>query len=103
MRNRKAYPRNWPRLARACKEAARWHCQKCGVKHGWLRYSIWTGRYWPVYLQAAHINHDQENEAPELVAVCARCHWRYYRKPGASKWLYYERRMHQELIKRAWG
>lgn len=82
MRNRKSYPANWPELARICKERAAWRCQKCGIAHKTKRLSLWTGREWPVYLQAAHVNHDPENEAPELACVCPACHWRYYRRPG---------------------
>lgn len=100
MRNRKKYPANWRALALACKERAAWRCSKCGIEHGTKRFSLWTGREWPVFLQAAHINHDPENETPELAAVCPACHWRYYRKPGAHSWLYHERRKHQALLER---
>lgn len=84
MRNRKKYPRQWQAIARACKIAANWRCQKCGIAHGTPRLSIWTLKEWPVYLQAAHRNHDQENETPDLVCVCPSCHWRYYRRPGQT-------------------
>lgn len=82
MRNRRAYPKGWRRLALACKIRAGWKCEKCGVSHGALRRSVWTGRLWPVYLQAAHVCHDQANESPDLVCCCPTCHWRYYRRPG---------------------
>src|SRR5579859_6016937 len=100
MHNRKKYPKHWHKLARACKERARWLCQKCGIAHGTPRFSIWTLKEWPVYLQAAHVNHDQESEAPELVCVCPACHWRYYRRPGQNAWQYHERRKHRILLER---
>ena len=98
MRNRQKYPRSWRRLARECKERADWRCQRCGVKHGTLRLSRWTGREWPVYLQAAHLKHDQENETPELIAVCPTCHWRYFRRPGQRAAWMIEKLKHQKLI-----
>jgi hypothetical protein len=101
MRNRRLYPKHWRKLARAAKERAGWHCEKCGIKHGTERLS-YAGNLWPVYLQAAHPKHDQGNEAPELVAVCPRCHWRYYRKPGQRAAWMIERLKHQKLIARAW-
>jgi hypothetical protein len=84
MRNRKKYPKHWRGLANACKEAANWQCSKCGIPQGTLKISPWTGKEWPVWLQAAHVNHDQANETPELICVCPACHWRYYRRPGQS-------------------
>jgi hypothetical protein len=101
MKNRHNYPANWRKLARACKERAGWRCQKCGIAHKTLRWSPWTEREWPVYLQAAHVNHDPSNEEPELACVCPACHWRYYRRPGGQHtWLYYERRKHRILLGR---
>lgn len=97
MRNRKQYPRNWRKLARACKDRAGWCCERCGVKHGTMRLS-YAGNLWPVYLQAAHTKHDQGNDTPELVAVCPTCHWRYYRKPGTRPAWMIERIKHQKLI-----
>lgn len=99
MRNRRKYPRNWRELARECKERANWRCEKCGIAHGTPRLSLWTGNLWPVYLQAAHVNHDQESEAPELVAVCPRCHWHYYRKQrGQLPAWWIEKLKHRKLI-----
>jgi hypothetical protein len=102
MRNRRQYPKDWKAMARACKDAADWMCQECGVLQGTKRRSPWTLREWPVYLQAAHKNHDPANESPELIAVCPRCHWRFYRKPGqAATWMI-EKIKHQKLIQIAY-
>jgi|SRR5579859_176072 len=102
MRNRKKYPRGWRKLARACKERANWKCQICSIKHGTKRRSPWTGKEWPVYLQAAHVYHDPHNEAPELACVCPRCHWRFYRAPGRRYVAWINREKHRRLIKQAW-
>jgi hypothetical protein len=96
MRNRSRYP-EWRKRSKACKEAAHWHCQKCGIEHGKLRLT-WSGRMWPAWLQAAHPNHDPENRESELVAVCAWCHWRYYRKPGTRPCWMIERAKHRHLL-----
>jgi predicted HNH restriction endonuclease len=103
MRNAHRYPRKWKRnQARACKEAAGWKCEKCGIEHGTLRVSIWTGREWPVYMQAAHINHDPENDAPELACVCPTCHWRYYRRANQIPQWMIEKMKHRKLIQEAY-
>jgi len=98
MRNRKRYAKNFKRRAREVKEQQGWYCLECGVRHGTVRRSIWTGHEWPVYLQAAHVNHDPENEDAELVACCPRCHWRYYRRPGQPAPWIIERMKHRKLI-----
>jgi hypothetical protein len=97
MRNRERYGKNWRKRARACKERAGWLCQKCGVKHGTERVS-WSGNLWPVYLQAAHVEHDPENLEAALVAVCPWCHWHFYRKPGTRPAWMIERMKHRRLI-----
>jgi hypothetical protein len=103
MKNRANYPKNWKQLAHACKVAAGWKCQKCGIAHGTMRYSVWTNRNWPVYLVAAHIHHDPANPHPELLAVCPSCHWHYFRRPGQrALWMISERKKHQYLIKMAY-
>lgn len=102
MRNRRKYPREWRRLSAACKERAQWCCEKCGVSHGTKRVSPWTGKEWPVYLQAAHVRHDPSNENPELTAVCPRCHWRYFRRPGQRPAWIIEKLKHRKLIAEAW-
>lgn len=98
MKNKHLYPRTWRAMARECKERAGWKCERCGVSQGIKRLSKWTGRLWPVYLQAAHVNHDPENETPELACVCPSCHWRHYRKPGQRPAWMIEKLKHQKLI-----
>jgi hypothetical protein len=98
MRNQKRYAKNFKKRARAVKERQHWCCLECGVRHGTVRVSKWTGKEWPVYLQGAHINHDPENEDAEIVGVCPRCHWHYYRRPGQRPTWMIERIKHQRLI-----
>lgn len=103
MKNRRRYPRNWPQLAKACKERAGWKCEHCGVSQFAQRLSVWTGNLYTVYLQAAHKNHDPENPDPELACVCATCHWHHYRKSGQrAAWVALERMKHQRLIAMAY-
>ncbi|HEY7414390.1 MAG TPA: hypothetical protein VH593_04300 [Ktedonobacteraceae bacterium] len=100
MRNRRRYPKNWPELARACKDRAGWHCEKCNVAHGTERLSVWTGNTYCVYMQAAHVDHDFENPAPRLACVCPTCHWHYFRKPAQLPRWFIERLRHRQLLKR---
>lgn len=103
MRNRKRYPKGWRRRVRELRESVGNRCQKCGIVHGTPRVSPWTGREWPVWLQAAHVNHDPENEDAEIVIVCPYCHWHYYRKPGQrAAWIALERAKHRKLIQMAY-
>jgi predicted HNH restriction endonuclease len=103
MRNRRRYPKDWRKRAKACKEAAGWKCQHCGVQQRSTRISFWTGNVYVVFLQAAHINHDPENPDAELACVCPTCHWHYHRKPRIrAAWVALERMKHQRLIKLAW-
>lgn len=98
MRNSKKYPKNWRELSTQCKERAEWRCTSCGVEHGTPRRSPWTGREWPVYLQAAHIDHNPDCAEPALTAVCPRCHWRFYRKPGQPAAWMIESLKHRRLL-----
>jgi len=100
MRNKKSYPREWRKLARHCKEAANWQCVKCGVEQGHKRKSKWTGRSWPVYLQAAHVNHDQANASPDLVCVCPYCHWHFYRRRDQIPAWLFEKVKHRIVLER---
>jgi hypothetical protein len=97
MNNRKKYPRNWRKLARACKERAGWQCKECFVQHGTLRIS-WAGRPYPVYMVAAHKLHDPFNPSPDLVCVCPRGHWRFYRRQGQPAVWVIERMKHRKLL-----
>lgn len=98
MRNHQRYGRDWKHRARAAKERAGWKCSKCGVSHGTPRYSEWTEREWPVYLQAHHPNFDPENVEAELIVVCPRCHWRFYRRPGERPAWLIEAMKHRKLL-----
>jgi len=97
MRNRKRYGKDWKRRSRAAKEAAGWQCEKCKVKHGEKRIS-YSGNEWPVYLQAAHVEHDPENEFAKLACVCPKCHWHFFRRPGQRPAWMIERMKHRRLI-----
>ena len=102
MRNRRKYPRHWPKLIRERREAVGNRCQRCGVVHGTPRVSPWTGREWPVYLQCAHVHHDRENPEPDVIVVCPRCHWRYYRRRDQIPQWMLERMKHHKLIQVAY-
>src|SRR2546423_9105255 len=58
------YPSNWKRLAWECKDRAGWQCQRCGIRHGQIRWSLRTNRAYPVWLHAHHINADPANPVP---------------------------------------
>jgi|SRR5579875_2289068 hypothetical protein len=77
MKYRSLYPANWYALAQACKERAGWRCEFCGVPQGAQAISRRTGVVYPVYLAAAHVDHDPWNPMPRLVALCPSCHGRY--------------------------
>lgn len=100
MRNRQRYGKDWPQKSRECKERAGWQCEECYTPHGTLRTSKWTGKAWPVYLQAAHKHHDPHNPDAELVAVCPRCHWHFYRRPGQPAVWMIERIKHRCLLEK---
>lgn len=93
------YARNHKERARQCKEQAGWKCTKCGAEQFSTRYSKWTGNPYLVYLQAAHVNHDQSNPNAVLVCVCASCHWKHYRRENSRlDQVEIERMKHQSLI-----
>ncbi len=75
MTNRNAYPRNWPKLAWACKERAGWVCEQCGARQYEQRISRRGVPYY-IYLHAAHLNNDPWNPHPMLVCLCISCHAR---------------------------
>jgi hypothetical protein len=72
---RTQYPPNWSELAEAAKEAAGWCCARCGTAHGTLAVSS-RNRLYRVVLAACHLDHDPENPAPRLTALCQVCHLR---------------------------
>lgn len=90
---RRKYPESWEAMARACKEAAGWRCEECGVSQYTLRLSKKNVPY-IVYLAACHVNHDQANPQPELKCLCVVCH-------GRLDWQERQRaaRVHLERIK----
>jgi hypothetical protein len=97
MNNRHKYPKNWRALALDCKERAGWRCKECKIPHGAIRIS-WAGRPYPVYMVAAHKNHDPFNPSPDLACVCPRCHWRFYRRQGQPAVWVIERMKHRKLL-----
>lgn len=75
---RKLYPANWKQIAHRCKELADWRCEWCGARQRARRKSKRTGKWYRVYLHAAHKwMHDTLNPHPELLCLCPRCHGRY--------------------------
>jgi hypothetical protein len=101
MMQRYRYPLTWEQLAYAAKERAGWMCEECLIPHGAIVRSPRTGNPYVVYLQAAHVNHDHENDYPLLKAVCPTCHARYYRKrkkPVSA--LAFECKKHRALLVR---
>jgi hypothetical protein len=61
---RSRYPRNWPALARACKELAGWMCEVRGVAHGVELVWCHTGNGYRVALHATHLDHDRSHPCP---------------------------------------
>jgi predicted HNH restriction endonuclease len=98
MRNRTRYGKDWKERSRAAKEQAGWCCTQCGVQHGTPRYSYYTGREWPVYLQAHHRDHDPENPTAILIVVCPRCHWRFFRPRGVRPAWVIESLKHRKML-----
>lgn len=103
MRNKKDYPRNWQRIATACKERAGWRCEHCRVKHRAWRTSKRTGRRYRVYLQAAHKNHlERTSDQAELLCLCFTCHARYdYQHDQRLQAIRLECLKHRRLLQRA--
>ena len=78
--NRGRYPKDWPAIAKAVKEAAGWACvgspafPGCRAKHGQPHPD--TGA--KVVLTVAHLDHVPENCDPSnLRAWCQKCHNTY--------------------------
>ena len=60
------YPDNWKDIAIAVKDAANWHCVRCGHKH-----EIATGHMLTVH----HLDMNKSNcEWWNIVPLCQRCH-----------------------------
>jgi hypothetical protein len=63
---RNAYPPDWQAIARAAKEAAGWHCVRCGHEHSRLGWFILT---------VHHLDGDKNNcRWWNLLPLCQRCH-----------------------------
>lgn len=79
--DRSRYPENWDEMARACKEAAGWKCEHphCGIGH------MEDGTMGSC-LTVHHVNHDPENPAAVLIALCARCHLKIEAEYRVLKW-----------------
>lgn len=81
------YPTDWHARAYACLKRAGWRCEACGVPQGILRVGKRSKQPYIVYLHAAHVNHDPDNQEAELRALCPSCHlqydWRTERQPAS--------------------
>ena len=94
------YPPNWRELSMACKAAAGWRCQHCGIRHGARRKSKRTGKWYQVWLHAAHkYLADTFNPHPHLLCLCPTCHGRrdYWQRLGLWD-VRIERRKHRRLL-----
>jgi hypothetical protein len=96
---RRKYPKQWNVLARACKEAAGWQCEHCGMPQGAEVVSPYTGNCYRLALHAAHLDHDPWNPCPRLRALCPRCHGRYdYQCGQRRRWMALEMLKHRRLL-----
>lgn len=101
MKWRVLYPKNWEKLALACKERAGWCCEECGIAHLAQVINRETGEVKRAILCAAHLDHDPWNPRPRLRALCLSCHARYdYSARERARWLALERKRHQWLVRR---
>ncbi len=95
MKHRWLYPPNWEEMAYACKVAANWCCQFCGIAHRSPAISR-RGEPYIIYLCAAHLDHDPWNPNPRLAALCPSCHGHYDWQDSERKlWLELEVLRHQ--------
>lgn len=78
------YPRDWPAIALARKQAANWTCEQCGAVHG-QRVLNRRGELVDVQIGVAHVNHDTWNPRAELRVLCRRCHVLYDARDGKRK------------------
>jgi 5-methylcytosine-specific restriction endonuclease McrA len=74
------YPTDWKARAAACLARAGYRCENCGIPHGVLRVGKRSKSPYVVYLHAAHVNHDPENQEAELKALCPACHMKHDRR-----------------------
>jgi hypothetical protein len=89
-----------PKLQKpASTDDAGWRCEYCHITHSAERISKRTGEPYPVYLHAAHRDHDVGNLNPILLCLCPACHGRYdYRYRMRQKRLNHERLKHHLLL-----
>ena len=60
------YPKDFPKLSKACKERADWRCERCGKPHGKGKGNG---------LNAHHLDWNRSNCAWwNLACLCAKCH-----------------------------
>jgi hypothetical protein len=74
------YPADWKLRAAACLSRAGYRCEDCGIPHGVLRIVKKSKSPYIVYLHAAHVNHDPENQEAVLKALCPSCHMKHDRR-----------------------
>lgn len=73
--DRKKYPADWDKLARAIKEEAGWKCEECGKQCRKPGEKFDTHKR---TLTVAHLNHKPwDCRRENLKALCAPCHLRY--------------------------
>lgn len=73
--DRKKYPANWEKLARAIKDEADWKCEECGKQ---CRRPCEPFDTHKRTLTVAHLNHKPlDCRRENLKALCAPCHLRY--------------------------
>jgi 5-methylcytosine-specific restriction endonuclease McrA len=77
-KNKHRYPKDWPAISLARREAAGWRCEWCGAANA-EPHPITGSR---VVLTVAHVRDPApENVAPDnLAALCQRCHLNHDRK-----------------------
>lgn len=80
--DRKKYPADWEKLARAIKEEAGWKCEECGKQCRRPGEKFDTHKR---TLTVAHLNHKPwDCRRENLKALCAPCHLRYDAKHHAE-------------------
>lgn len=80
--DRKKYPGNWDKLAKAIKDEAGWRCEECGKQCRRPGEKFDTHRR---TLTVAHLNHKPwDCRRENLKALCAPCHLRYDAKHHAE-------------------
>lgn len=72
------YPKDWPEIAHAKKEASGWKCEACG------RECRRPGEPFDTHVRTLTVHHrDQDpghNDAANLVALCPHCHFDAHRE-----------------------